>query len=123
MDLLCPRQVDPVRQSPRARMFGYFTHGTVPPPRPYSLTAPFHPNHQRPPPSPGHPPADLLGRAAFTALEVLLGSPTTDAASLATSLSLIGLLSAVPPADHASSPGVTHSSSVPCRVQTPWCGG
>lgn len=28
-----------------------------------------------------------------------------------------------PPADHASSPGVTHSSSVPCRVQTPWCGG
>jgi len=23
-----------------------------------SLTAPFRPNHQRPPPSPGHPPAD-----------------------------------------------------------------
>src|ERR1700691_2727990 len=37
MDLLCTRRVDPVRQSPRAEMYGYFTHGTVPPFRPYSL--------------------------------------------------------------------------------------
>src|ERR1700679_3534393 len=37
MDLLCSRRVDPVHQSPRAWMYGFFTHGTDPPPRPYSL--------------------------------------------------------------------------------------
>src|SRR5258708_13075416 len=37
MDLLCTRRVDPVRQSPRSEMYGYFTHGTDPPFRPYSL--------------------------------------------------------------------------------------
>src|ERR1017187_10309941 len=40
-----------------------------------------------------------------------------------TALSLIGLLTPAPPADSASPPEVTHCSSVPCRPQTPWCGG
>src|ERR1700749_1341092 len=31
MDLPCPRRVDPIHQSPRTRMYGYFTHRTVPP--------------------------------------------------------------------------------------------
>src|SRR5271167_3551833 len=48
--------------------------------------------------------------------------PTTDRASLATSLSLIGPLTPVPPGDSASSPEVTRCSSVPCCPQTPWCG-
>ena len=38
-------------------------------------------------------------------------------------LRLIGSLAPAPPGDRASSPGVTHGSSVPCRPQTPWCGG
>src|SRR3984893_10702586 len=37
MDLPCTRRVDPVHQSPRTRMYGYFTHGTDPPPRPAHL--------------------------------------------------------------------------------------
>src|SRR5260370_2351874 len=36
MDLLGTRQVDPVHQSPQTRMYGFFTHGTVPPSRLYS---------------------------------------------------------------------------------------
>src|SRR5438045_446438 len=43
MDLLCTRRVDPVRQSPRAEMYGYFTHGTDPPFRPYSLPSSLFP--------------------------------------------------------------------------------
>src|SRR5712692_2968726 len=31
MDLLGSRRVDPIHQSPRTRMYGYFTHGTDPP--------------------------------------------------------------------------------------------
>ena len=65
----------------------------------------------------------LPGHLAFTRLEVLLGRPTTDRALLAISLSLIGPLTPVPPGDPASPPEVTHCSSVPCRPQTPWCGG
>src|SRR5580692_7680649 len=59
---------------------------------------------------------------AFTTLQVPFSRPTTDRASLATSLSLIGPLTPVPPGDPASSPEVTRCSSVPCRPQTPWCG-
>src|SRR5579871_5777104 len=40
-----------------------------------------------------------------------------------TSLTLIGLLTPVPPGDPASPPEVTRCSSVPCHPQTPWCGG
>ena len=41
--------------------------------------------------------AAVSGHAAFTALEVLHSRPSTDRASLAISLSLIGLLTPVPP--------------------------
>src|SRR4030042_1485499 len=43
MDLLCFRQVDPVGQSPRMGMYGYFTHGTAPPPHLYSLASSLFP--------------------------------------------------------------------------------
>src|SRR4030043_1065465 len=43
MDLLCFRQVDPVGQSPRMGMYGYFTHGTDPPPHLYSLASSLFP--------------------------------------------------------------------------------
>src|SRR5208337_5659237 len=82
--------------------------------------SPFLPDHLRRPPSPTHSGRRLLGRVAFAALEVLRSRPTTGRASLATSLALIGPLTAVPPADSASPPEVTHCSSVPCHPQTPW---
>src|SRR6267143_5096630 len=44
----------------------------------------------------------LPGHAAFAALQVLFSRPYTDRASLATSLSLIGLLTPVPPRDSVS---------------------
>src|SRR5665213_1399650 len=120
MDLLCARRVDPVHQSPRTRMYGYFTHGTDPPPRPCSSGFLSLPNRLRLPPSPTHSGRRSPGHTAFTALEVLFGSPTTDRASLAASLSLIGPLTPVPPGDPVSPPEVTRRSSVPCSLQTPW---
>src|ERR1700691_133389 len=123
MDLLCPRWVDPIRQFPRAKR----TAGI-------SLKELIHlstltrclPLSSQPPSSVAFP--DPFGRrspghAAFAALKVLLNRPTTDKASLTLSLSLIGLLTPEPPGDPASSPEVTRCSSVPCRPQTPWCGG
>src|ERR1035438_8925919 len=104
MDLLCTRRVDPVGQFPRSEMYGYFTHGTDPPFRPYSLPSSVFPT-------------------AFAVLLVLFSRPTTDRALLAISLSLIGPLTPVPPEDPASPPEVTRCSSVPSRPQTPWCGG
>src|SRR5918993_4358849 len=101
MDLPCTRRVDPVHQSPRTRVYGYFTHGTDPPPRPYSSGFLFLPNRLRRLPSPAHFRRRSSGHAAFTALEVLLSRPSTDKASLAISLSLIGLLTPVPPEDSA----------------------
>src|SRR6516162_1019775 len=65
----------------------------------------------------------LPGHVTFITLQVLFSRPTTDRASLATSLMLIGPLTPVPPGDSASPPEVTRCSSVPCRPQTPWCGG
>src|SRR5260370_4892628 len=121
MDLPCTRRVDPVHQSPRTRMYGYFTHGTDPPPRPCSSGFLSLPNRLRRLPSPAHFRRRFPGHAAFTALVVLHSRPSTDQASLATSLSLIGLLTPVPPGDLASSPEVTRCTSVPCRPQTPWC--
>src|SRR6266853_6020238 len=112
MDLPCIRRVDPVHQSPRTRMYGYFTHGTVPPPRPCSSGFLSLPNRLRRLPSPALFRRRSPSHAAFTAR-----------ASLATSLSLIGLLTPVPTGDSASPPEVTRCSSIPCRPQTPWCGG
>src|SRR6202140_1910635 len=124
MDFPCIRRVDPVHQSPRTRMYGYFTHGTDPPPRPCSSSGFLSlPNRLRRLPSPAHFRRRFPGHATFTALKVLHSRPSTDTASLATSLSLIGLLTPVPSGDPASPPEVTHHSSVPCHPQTPWCGG
>src|SRR6266852_4405284 len=94
-----------------------------PPPRPCSSGFLSLPNRLRRLPSPAHFRRRLPGHAAFAALVVLHSRPPTDRASLATSLSLIGLLTPVPPADSASPPEVTRCSSIPCRPQTPWCGG
>jgi len=60
---------------------------------------------------------------AFATLVVLHSRPTTDRASLAVSLALIGSLTPMPFGDSASPPEVTLCSSVPCRPQTPWYGG
>src|SRR4029077_643409 len=107
MHLPCTWRVDPVHQSPRTRMYGYFTHGTDPPPRPCSSGFLSLPNRLRRLPSPAHLHRPLPGHAAFTALVVLHSRPSTDRASLATSLSLIGLLTPVPPRDPVSPPAVT----------------
>src|SRR5215471_1656802 len=123
MDLPGTRRVDPVRQSPQTRMYGFFTHGTDPPPRPCLSGFLFLPDRLCRLPSPAHFRRRLPGRAAFAALQVLHSRPSTDKASRATSLSLIGLLTPVPSGDPASPPEVTRLSSVPCRPQTPWCGG
>src|SRR5215831_8467766 len=123
MDLLGPRWVDPVRQSPRGRAYGYFTHGTAPPPCSLLIWFPFLPHRLRRLPSPAHLRRRLPGHAAFAALVVLHSRPSTVGASLAISLSLIGPLISVPPENPASPPQVTPCSSVPCRPQTPWCGG
>src|SRR5207253_9154805 len=58
MDLLGTRQVDPVHQSPPTRMYGFFTHGTVPPSRLYSSGFLSLPDHLRRLPSPTHSVAD-----------------------------------------------------------------
>src|ERR1017187_2172642 len=123
MDLLGTCGVDPVRQSPRSGMYGFFTHGTDPPPRPCSSGFLSLSHHLRRLPSPTHFRRRSLGHAVFAALQVLISRPSTGRASLALSLPLIGLLTPVPPGDPASPPEVTRCSSVPCRPQTPWCGG
>src|SRR5258708_33788438 len=121
MDLLGPRRVDPVHQSPQTRTYGFFTHGTVPHPRLYSSGFLSLPDHLRRLPSPTHFRRRFLGHVSFDTLQVLFSRPTTDRASLA--LSLIGPLTPVPPGDSVSPPEVTRCSSVPCCPQSPWCGG
>src|SRR5215813_39186 len=123
MDLLYTRRVDPVHQSPRTRMYGYFTHGADPPSRPCSSGLLSLPNRLRRLPSPAHFRRRFPGHAAFAALVVLHSRPSTDRASLATSLSLIGLLAPVPPEDPASHPEVTRCSSIPCCPHSPCSGG
>ena len=103
-------------------MYGFFAKRTDPPHRPYSSGCPSRPSCLRPPPSPTHSSRRSLGHAVFAALQVLHSGPSTDRASLATSLPLIGLLTPVPPGDPASPPEVTLCSSGPCRPQSP-CNG
>ena len=55
--------------------------------RPYSSRCPVSSDHLCQPPSPAHSAAASRGHAAFTALQVLFGRPTTHTASLPTSLS------------------------------------
>ena len=82
-------------QYPRTMMYGFFAKRTDPPHHPYSADCPSLPSCLRLPPSPTHSSRRSLGHAAFAALEVIFGSPTTDRASLTTSLTLIGLLTPV----------------------------
>ena len=86
-------QVDPGRQYPRTVMYGFFAKRTDPPHRPYSSGCPSRPSCLRPPSSPTHSgrPA-RRDHAVLAALQVLFSGPTTDRASLPTSLPLIGLL-------------------------------
>src|ERR1019366_3898873 len=64
----------------------------------------------------------VVAQLAMQSVQLLvpLQFEVRHALSVHTACALVGshLLpgQAVPPADHASSPGVTHSSSVPCRV-------
>src|SRR5215470_4619090 len=104
-------------------MYGYFTHGTVPPSRLYSSGVLSLPHRLRRLPSPTHFRSPLLVAQLFAGLVVLLSRPSTDRVSLAISLSLIGLLTLVPPRDSVSPPEVTRCSSAPCRPQSPWYGG
>src|SRR5580700_11780310 len=123
MDLPCTRRVEPVRQSPRTKMYGYFTIEL------FHLPALTHLARCRFPTAfAGRlPRPTLVAACAVTRLSprfrYFCSHPTTDRASLAISLALIGLLTPVPPGDSVSPPEVTHCSSVPCHPQTPWCGG
>src|ERR1017187_7441221 len=101
MDLLGICGVDPVGQSPRSGMYGFFPHGTDPPSRPYSSGFLSLSHHLRRLPSPTHFRRRSLGHAVFAALQVLLSRPSTGPASLALSLPLIGLLTPVPPGDRS----------------------
>src|SRR2546425_7232985 len=123
MDLLGPRQVDPVHQSPPTRMYGFFTHGTVPPSRLYSSGFLSLPDHLRRLPSPTQFRRRSPGHVTSITLQVICSRPTTDRASLATSLCTYRFAYPGATRDSASSPEVTRCSSVPCRPQTPWCGG
>src|SRR3954469_6427180 len=101
------RWVEPVGESPWPRMYGSFAQGTVPPPWPCSSRVLAPSNRLRRPPSPAHSGRRSRGRAAFTALLVLLGRPTTRVALLPISLTLIGSLPPEPPGNHVSPPEVT----------------
>src|SRR3989442_4660656 len=107
MDLLRTRQVDPVHQSPPTRMYGFFTHGTVPPSRLYSSGFLSLPDHLRRLPSPTHFRRRLPGHVPFTTLQLLFSRPTTGRASPALSLALIRSLTPALPGDSARSPEVT----------------
>ena len=75
-------------------------------------------------PQPTRLPRQQRGHAALAALPVLFDRPTPRPASLPTSRNAYRVAC---PSCHsgnrARSPGVTPKSSVPCRPQTPWCGG
>src|SRR5215472_4874155 len=119
MDLLGTRRVDPIHQSPQTRAYGFFTEGTVP----TSLIFTHLVSFSFPTIFAGCLPRPTLGRrslghATFVAFQVLFSPPTSDRASLAVSLALIGSLTPVPPADSASPPEVTPCSSLPCRPHT-----
>src|SRR6266853_3530090 len=118
MDLLGSRRIDPVRQSPRTRMYGYFTHGTDPPPRPCSSGFFSLPDPLRLPPSPTHSVAD------FSVAGFRLASGTMQQSDYwQSAASHFAFAYRVPSSgaagDPASPPEVTRHSSVPCRPQSP----
>src|SRR5215470_16246620 len=99
MNLLVTRWVDPVCPSPRRRAYGYFTHGTDPPPCFFLIWfAGFVPTVFVGC-LPQLIPLPVTGHAVFAALVVLHSRPSTVRASRATSLSLIGLLTPAPTGD------------------------
>src|SRR6516162_9669701 len=124
MDLLGTCRVNPIRQSPRTSVYGFFTEGTVPASLilAHLVFFPFPTIFAGCLPRPIRSPV-ARSRGFHHVSLVLFSRRTTDRASLATSLSLIGLLTPMPPGDPASPPEVTHCSSVPCHPQTPWYGG
>ena len=95
VDPRCVRQVGRGDQYPRTMRYGVFAERTDPPHRLYSSGFPSLPFCLRPPLSPTHSRRRSLGHAVLAALQVLFGGPTTDRASLPTSLPLIGLLTPV----------------------------
>ena len=107
VDPRCVRQVGRGDQYPRTMRYGFFAERTDPPHRLYSSGFPSLPFCLRPPPSPTHSGRRSLGHAVLAALQVLFGGPTTDRASLPTSLLLIGLLTRVAPRPCQSSWGHT----------------
>ena len=118
------RQVDPGHQYHRTMMYGFFAKRTDPPHRPYSPAARLVPpafarRLPRPTPVADHSVMRISPRFRYYSAVRLL-----NRASLPTSLPLIGLLTPVFfSRDPVSPPGVTRCSSVPCRPQSPWCGG
>src|SRR5215469_18387178 len=118
MNLLRSRRVDPIHQSPRTRMYGYFTHGTDPPPRPYSSGFFFLPDLLRLLPSPTHSVADY-SVTGFRLLQVPCSSPTTGRGAASHFACAYRVTSSGATGDAASPPEVTRHSSVPCRPQSP----
>src|SRR5215470_17945118 len=124
MNLLGTCWINPVRQSPRTPMYGSFSQRNCSSSAAYSLAFCFCPTFFVCSPSPAHSRRRLLGHESFPSLQVLLGSPTTDAAlhrhfACAYRLAYAGDQPATP----SVPPEVTRCSSIPCRPQTPWCGG
>src|ERR1700756_2881171 len=122
MDLLRTRQVDPVHQSPQTRMYGFFTHGTVPPSRLYSsgfLSLPdiFAGCLPRPTLVANRSATRFSPRFRYYSAVGLLTERRSPFR-----LRLLGPLTPMPTGDSVSSSEITRCSSVPCRPQTPWCG-
>src|SRR5215469_7312397 len=89
--------IDPACQSPRCRAYGYFTHGTDPPPCALLIWSAISSQPPSPAVFPNSFGCRFPGHAIFNAFVVLHSPPSTDKASLATSLSLIGLFTPVQP--------------------------
>jgi hypothetical protein len=115
VDLSYIRQVEVGFQYPRTMMYGFSLSELIHLHHPYSSGCLPLPSCLRLPPSPTHSGRRLLGHVTFITLQVLLGSPTTDKASLATSLALIGLLTPMATGDSVSSPEVTRHDSERCK--------
>src|SRR5215831_11714892 len=123
MDLLGTRWVDPVRQSPRRRAYGYFTHGTDPPPCPFLIwfSGPSQPSSPAAFPGPHPPPVARsrgFHRACGTTQPSVYWCDVARHFACAYRLAYSGAAG-----DRASPPEVTPCTSIPCRPQTPWYGG
>src|SRR6266704_1742258 len=111
MDLLGPRQVDPIHQSPQTRAYGFFAQGPVPTSLIFTHLVSFFSLTSSPAVFPDPLPPPINRSRGFR--HACGTTPTTDRASLAVSLALIGSLTPMPLGDSASPPEVTLCSSVP----------